>query len=170
MATLITAAGPILIQARLLTILLVNHGTGGDLSVTGQVVFGDYPDPSIQEGRCFLAIGAPELEIRMGGDLPLNQYEYTMRTPIEGWAPVTASTSGEALGRMVAAEQLLDHVVGAIQEDFATDTGSSTLFDLLAAVPAFENVKIHRSSVHDGQAYGRFTFDFVAVYRRTSGV
>ena len=153
------------IQDRLLTILLVNHGTGGDLSAAGQVLIGDYPHPEVVSAVPFVAIGPPEIDIEIGS--PLNQFTDTMRSPIEGWAPVSSDL---ARGRIQAAQALADHVVGAIQEDFAADSGTGTLFDLLLNVPAFEGLKIHNGSVRNGAEYGRFTCTLVTVYRRTSGV
>lgn len=167
MGTLVTGAGPTLILARLGTILLVNHGTGGDLSATGQVSYADYPHPEIVNALPFVTIGPARVAIERERDAPLNQYTHTMRCQIEGWAPVTSTDV--ALGRMLAAHTLADHVVDAIQLDFASDSGSNTLFDLLVDMPSFE-VEIHAGSVRNGSEYGRFTIAAAFVYRRTSGL
>ncbi len=157
----------ILILARLEAITAVQFLPGiADLSGPDQVKFGDFTKPPIQGQQAFLAIGFPDIQIDLRDATPLTEYTNRLTVRIEGWQITGGLTPVDRLG---PASILLGYVIGAIQADWLSNDAGS-LKTLLKAVPAFENVILHRAHQGEGQTYGQFTLDAVFEYRKLGGI
>lgn len=162
MATLLTGGTILVILARITTILAVDLGTF-DLSATGRVKLGRYPEaPTLP----FVAVDLERVDSEQT-DVPLGHYRHRATVLIQGWcAPASASdTPGSAT---VGALVLADEVATAIELDHKSG-GAGSLKAIGVRQVVFTSTEFHGTE-QTGRHIARWSARLEIVYATSQGI